>query len=297
MSNLQAKPQPDAITYGPDALEMLPRFTRASYRTATGVQAPPPNPLAPMKRWSIPTATESMTLGYWEFPVNGAPLYVQKTYTPTELKAVNLPGTFEYPKYVIAPSGAYTLQGPDLQPAGIGEDWLSTRSQAEAMADALRALGWSVTGITENTLSGIFTIQYRPEETRRVWELEVGNGGGSRNVGKLVEERNKAGVGAPGKWTTPGESSSPIWHSLVPQSGDLLAGEVPIPQRELYPNEKWVQNLFSGWQIARTDKEQPGSGTSTGSGINPADIAAILANTETIKQTVGKIYATIGGNI
>lgn len=289
MSTLEAKAQPDAISYGPDALELTARYSRATYKQAKGVQAPPFSGSLPIKRWSV-ESDKPLTLGHWEFPApnsNQQPIYVSKSYSITELKAVNLPGTFDYPKWNPPPSGAYTLEGPFSSRVALNPEALATEAQAQALKVELTSAGWKVDGIEENEYGGIYKIFYDSSESRRLLNITVN--GVPRNVGLMLREKYTAGIGAPGAWSAPSDGANPIWRSNVPQSSEFGIGEEAIPQRPLMPNEAWAADLFSGWKIMRTDK-QPKADT----GSAPADSVEVLNKLQNIEAGISQILSVLG---
>jgi hypothetical protein len=278
---------PEEVTITPkEALNTVKEFTRESYLRTYGQQAPPFDPKKPVKTWRvIRTEPGDYTYGFWDTSdLNKEPVYVLKRIPGILAESVNIPGPYKYVKAQLAPSGAYTLQGPDQQRVAIPAENLSEFAQALALQQALEAAGWPVAGFTEGELGGVFKVQYDPGETRKLYNITMTDGS-SHNVGELLDQRNNQGVGSPGSWSSPGTHSSPLWKSTLAEAQAVVPnpalGSVPVPQKKEIPG-KWVKNIFSGWEVQSERSVAPVAG-------QPADLSQLTA---VITEMAGILHVT-----
>ncbi len=241
---------PNTSPYGQEQLNLMPRLTRADYRLANnGTQAPPFNPAKPVKRWT--TAPGDFSYGYWD--LSGVqPQYKRMTFVGSDAAQVNLPGQYEWPPFTPDPSGAFILYPASGEKHYIGVDGLSLYADGVSLIKELIAAGWQCSGAPVESSSGIaLSAQYDTTELRRLWI--VGINGSGNNVGLLLKMQRSSGFGAPGRWSSPTQSSSPIWYPAIGESGEFsVSPEVPIPQRELLPGEIWRSAFGGTWQIWNT---------------------------------------------
>ncbi len=244
LSTPLAPPQPDSAFYSIRELALFKTFTRDSYREAFGVEAPPFDPSRVIKTWFDSTADTSApdnvavynTLARndqnkWEFR--------QLVMPASEAATVNLPGQVTYPPYVVQPTAATRGGG------GITALYLSLESDARALMEELDG-----TNLGDEGATAVFPVHYPPEEPRRLWYFQFR--GKAVNVGALLYNRNKNGVGAPGKWDF--SSGVPEWTPDPPPPtgiGDKRPSR-EMPMRALLPNEQLQVGLM-GVGIARTD--------------------------------------------
>jgi hypothetical protein len=100
-------PQPDKEVYGFAELALFQTYTRETYLTAFGVQAPAWNPSRPSKFWFDSTASAAGNVAAYKiFAVDSTGTWaLQQLVLPAaEAAAVNLPGLMTYAPYVIAPT-------------------------------------------------------------------------------------------------------------------------------------------------------------------------------------------------
>lgn len=261
-STPKVKPVPEVDLYGMDNLDLYPRLTRATYLTTFGEQAPTWNRDKQIKRWfdsraaSLPK--EEVYLDpqtgappfYWSVDKAGVGKKVDIRITNAEAASINLPGVFSYPKYVPAPSGVY-IEGVGgksyLQP----ED-LSTLEQASALVAELAQAKFANAGDQPfvSDFGSLFRLQFEPGELRNMWNIRISGTESPYNVGRLLVSKNMYGVGAPGHWENlanpaPGTMGLRWVSDLPPVDAGLQdpRPEIPIPQRELSANERFVLSV------------------------------------------------------
>jgi len=258
-------PQPDTIQYPLTELSLFPRLTRAAYFQLYGEQAPAWDKTRRIQRWFDSSAgtlppKEPYYVYHYVRGANGLPVLSHTVITNAEAAVPNLPGVFRWPKHVTAPSGAWQ---PVLDENGIatGEkryllpDALSHHGDALALRTELQR----VEGIGEipepyeSVLGGPFAVRFDDTERRRFWNFIIR--GESMSVGLLLRARYVHGVGAPGRWDLISDHYL-RWIPDVPtDAGEQdLRPEIPIPQRALYLNERFIIGTpFSGPMVERTD--------------------------------------------
>ena len=251
MSNPVSQPvvpaQPDLVVYGIQALGLFQTYTRSTYFTAFGSEAPAWDPSRVTKTWFDSTVDVSNPANIATYQVIALNPSKQWEVQPLALSAqeaatVNLPGAVLYPAYVVLPTDA-TRGGSVINPI-----YLSMEPDAQALMTALGGTGLSDEGATP-----VFPVVYTPDEPRRLWDFTFK--GAAVNAGALLLSCNSNGVGAPGRWDTSG--SEPIW---VPAPAALTGLDDtrpprPMPVRGLLPNEE-IQVSLMGVGVIRTDLQQ-----------------------------------------
>jgi hypothetical protein len=267
---------PDEPYYGIERLYLFDRFTRESFRKKMGQQAPPFDPGRRIKRWYDSTAKR----GPYSYLCFNWDKKEFETYTITgeEAASINLPGKYEYPPYVVAPTPAVVV-APEGDPQPLNPDMLSYFSEATALAAELGGF----VRVTEE-LGGPFHIDWRGE-VRRQFSVIVD--GKAYNAGLLLKAKNAAGIGAPGKWQrTP---TGPVWVSEPQPTGeDDRRGEVPIPCRPLFPEEDLKITPF-GVTVYRKDKDSELTRVESG-GLTPEQDRLLRQIAEGVEKLVKILY-------
>lgn len=227
-------------------LHIFDRLTRPIFRQKFGSDAPPYDPANPIKRWTDPSPPVNPV--YRTVDANGQ--FVEFALTAEEARAVNLPGVVVYPKYEVAPTPARVIDYAGRE-SPLNPEHLSHRHEADAIA---ADLGLTASAVREIALAGAFGFVWNGEQ-RRVWLIDLPDG--PHNVGALLAMKNRNGVGSPGKWEVTPEG--PQWHTTVVENTVIdPRPEVPMPMRELRPDEK-LRQTFAGWVIVdagtMTDRE------------------------------------------
>ncbi|HLH41537.1 MAG TPA: hypothetical protein VKV74_01030 [Bryobacteraceae bacterium] len=251
MSNPVSQPvipsQPDQLYYGVSALALFQTFTRDTYLSTFGIQAPPYDPSRVIKTWFDSTVDTSNPSNVALYNVvgqdNSGNWGLQQLVMPAqEAATVNLTGAVTYPPYVAAPTQA-TRGGSGINPL-----YMSLESDAQEIMTEIGG-----TTLLDEGSSPVFPVIYPANEPRRVWDVVFK--GQPLNVGMLLSMKYANGVGAPGHWDTSG--SDPVWVADPPPPtgvGDTRPPR-PMPVRNLLPNEQFQTGLM-GVGIIRTDLEQ-----------------------------------------
>jgi hypothetical protein len=256
MSQLQPA-QPNQPQYQISTLDLFPVYAaRAAFQQSTGQQAPPFDPSQPLKGWTDPSPN-GQPYSIFDSTAAATGYVSQITLTAAQATQLNLPGVYNYPAYVSAPTDA-TEVGPygPLGPAS--PDQMCLQADAQAIANQIAPLypGQAIAVVQEN--SGLFHYVYGLDP-RRQWYIQVGNQ--ALNAQTLIEARNAHGVGAPGHWSV--TSAGLIWIYDQPVTvAPANAVTIPVPIRPLLPNEQIVHlpgslfNQAGSWVVERTDLPQ-----------------------------------------
>ena len=267
-------PQPDQLYYGVSALALFQTFTRDTYLSTFGIQAPPYDPTRVIKSWFDSTVDTSNPSNVALYNVvaqdhNGNWGLQQLVMPAQEAATVNLTGATAYQPYVVAPTQA-TRGG-----SGINALYLSLQSDAQEIMTEVGG-----TSLLDEGNSPVFPVIYPANEPRRMWDVVFK--GEPLNVGMLLSMKYANGVGAPGHWDTSG--GDPVWVPDPPPPTGVSDTRPPrpMPVRNLLPNEQFQTGLM-GVGIIRTDLEQSQQAQN---GQFTADDRATL---QTIYQIVSKL--------
>lgn len=279
---LPSPTQPNEAFYDVTHLEMVTTFSRATYKTTFGKQAPAWIPANRIKKWFIglPAGTDPRSACVIKMVTKnakGEPIiapYMGPNHpvpvTWEWVSQTNLPGMYEYPRYVIAPTPAVltNLNGSTFP---FFPDFLASKEQALELAKEFNNPGEA--NIKEGAL-GEFNTRWNGEE-RRSYLVRYPRSNDTEvwlTVGLLMKAKNAQGIGAPGKWELANE---PIWRTAIAPN-DVGEFDVrphwPIPVRDLLPNEKLHMVSPFSFLVVRTDMEsifnpKPGGG-GTGGGVD-----------------------------
>ena len=286
----QSQPvQPNQPQYPISTLFLFPNYaSRAAYQQATGHQAPPFDPSRPPQYWEDPSQAGKSGIATYSIVDETAAGsgYVSVLNVNTAWAAsVNLPGVFNYPQYVSAPTDAM-MWGPFGPVGQAPPDQVCLQSDAQAMANTIAAFfpGQTPAVLEEN--NGAYHYVYG-NDPRRQWYIQIGKNNWLAQT--LIESQNSHGIGYPGKWSlvggvlnwTPG---NPV---TEPPSGTPA---LPLPIRALLPNEQIVHlpgSLFTPagtWVVERTDLQQPQPAETEDQQF--ADLKAMLAQIQATLNTI-----------
>jgi hypothetical protein len=239
--------QPNLLAYGIQELGLFTSFTRETYFSSFGIQAPSWDPTRLGKMWFDSTADTSDPTNLSVYQIVGTDqsgnwTIKQMVIASSEAATVNLPGSISYPVYTVAPTAA-TRGGSFINP-----DYLSLQSDAEAL---MNLLGGS--GLFDEGASSTFPVLYPTSEPRRLWDFMFN--GLVINAGDLLLGQNANGIGYPGHWDM--SSGQPLWIPDPPPPTGLEDTRPPrdMPVRSLLPNEKFQVGLM-GVSVIRTDLQQ-----------------------------------------
>lgn len=246
-------------------------YTRASYLTKFGKPAPPADPSRRAKAW----------IGYgtfWFLESTGPIVFKQET-VPVSENLPNIEGAGPFAAYVIAPSGAWQMQG-GVRTSVYNPLYLSLQSDAQAL---MTQLGGSK--LIDNGANQFLPLSYDPTEQRREWEF-TDQQGIVVNVGALLFIRNMMGAGAPGHWDQSG--TTPTWVADSPKP-DFTQPVWSAPCRALAANESIQPTGVFGFPSLMVDdgKTDPTSTPAAGGSFTDQDrqdLAMILSIVEQLAQ-------------
>ena len=158
--------QPNQELYSVQDLALFKTYSRDSYRTTFGLEAPAYDPARVLKSWFDSTVDVSDPGNVAVYRVvaqdqNGNGILRQMVMPAQEAATVNLPGAIQYPAYVVAPTLA-TRGGSTLNAI-----YLSLESDARAL---MKELGGS--NLQQEDLPS-FPATYPGDEPRRQWYFLV----------------------------------------------------------------------------------------------------------------------------
>jgi hypothetical protein len=239
--------QPSTEFYSIQDLALFKIYSRESYRTAFGVDAPAYDPARLRKSWfdSSVDLSDPGNVAVYQVVAqdqNGNGTLRQVVMPAQEAATVNLPGAIQYPPYVVAPTLA-TRGGSVLNAI-----YLSLETDAQAL---MTQLGGS--GLQQEDLPS-FPASYPTGELRRPWYFL--SQGQPVNVGALLLSRNAQGVGAPGHWDV--SSPQPVWipEPPGPTGADDTRPMRAMPVRNLLSNEQLYAGLMGLLGVVRTDLQK-----------------------------------------
>lgn len=236
--------QPSTVAYSPSELALFRTYTRETYRSTFGADAPTFDPSRPVKAWFDSTVDLSDPSNVAIYKVlgrdsSGALALRQLIMPATEAASVNLQGAITYPPYAPAPTAA-TRGGSILNP-----NYLCTEAEAR---EILQQIGGD--SLIEDSHLAVFPTIYPSDEPRRWWTISWR--GKELNAGLLLCNRNSKGIGAPGHWDLSG--LEPQWIATITPTGD---GDTrpprEMPLRALLPNEKLQAGPMGIAQVVRLD--------------------------------------------
>jgi hypothetical protein len=258
-------PQPSTAQY---AIQTLNNFTNAgcramnqngaisrqSYIDAYGIAAPAYDDSRPVQTWFDSTADENRA---YRYNVQGAdsagnPILVVKTMPGAHARTPNLPGSEEYPPYVIEDTDAYQATPDGNLP--INARYLCMEDDAKKIMETFGGHD-----LLEYTPPSPFEITYPDNEPRRWWWFTLDGVDPPVCYPALnIAEMYEFGVGAPGYWDLEPIKSGmePVWISTYEPNDDPApnAPVIAMPYRDLDRNEKLVYvSAGTAIMVERTD--------------------------------------------
>lgn len=301
-----AQPQPTTSTYGLEALNLLPTYNRETFEAKFGKQAASFDASKPAKAWFDSTQSCPGAAATYK-RVEGLAV-VAYTMPACDALNVNIPGFRHYPPYPEpAESAVYTLSERYGIKYKLNPAVLSMKADAEALLNSMPSnhglvlleeiLNDGDACMAGNTcqarrILGGFHYSYEATEQRRVYVLarvdEYNRWLASandkpfslytQNVAQLIASVNRKGVGHPGSWVI--KQAGGYWEFDIPEDGPSGLGQLglPVPVRDLLPNEQIIGNLAGDPFImkkAAAAEPPPVVAPSTGGGFSSADHDAL----------------------
>ncbi|MEQ1886220.1 MAG: hypothetical protein ABL967_14235 [Bryobacteraceae bacterium] len=273
-----ALPQPESARYSTDALALFKTYTRDSYFTEFGVQAPAWDPARPPKAWFDSSASANISQATKTYSIlgqqsDGTWTLQSMTLTAAEAAAVNLPGAVEYPQYRPA-STRTTRAGQSINPI-----YMVLEDDARAVMTEVGGTGLFDEGALSRNAVSYPKASYPADEQRRIWAFQVN--GQQYFAGLLLASKYGLGVGWPGRWDF--SRGYPLWVSDPPPPTGIADSRppVPAPVRTLLPSERLQAGPMGiGVVVARLDLEE----ASAAGGFTPADRAMLQKILEVLQS-------------
>ena len=243
MSVPAPRPQPDAVQYGVQELQLFAIYSRQTFAERFGVEPQPFDASRKVKTWFDSSMDgldpEEMVTYRVVAERNGQPVIRQIAMTRHEAATVNLTGDYRYPVYQIAATQA-TRGGVTVNP----EYLLDEATARSILAAAGRGM------LVDEGDTPQFAVVYPAGETRRMWAIVID--GQSQNAGVLWKERCARGVGSPGRWELDG-----AWLRWAPAAAPAAEakGAWEVPVRDLLANEALQMGRFAP-VVVRTDLQR-----------------------------------------
>lgn len=271
--------QPSTATYSVKVLELLPSYTRDSYETTFGRQAPAFDPNRAPKSWFDSTAGASPKTYNNVNTAQSTVVWSTFTLSGPEAAAVNLPGLQHFQKFVnpVTQSNVTfkcSLPNCPVTQAPIGQQ--STLSEAQAMLAEIGDLNLTISDIGVPKAGCVFCYSKNdPNLPVSIYYI------GSMNVADYWPNRNVNGVGYPGKWIKSFTGVYQFVPDVQTDGQNSTFPPIPVPERALLANEKFkvvVLGLIPVAVLSRTDIPDStfGGDTSSGGGFTDADRALLV---------------------
>ena len=134
--------QPASVAYSPSELALFRTYTRETYRSTFGADAPPFDPSRPVKAWFDSTVDLSDPSNVAIYKVlgrdsSGALALRQLIMPASEAASVNLQGAITYPPYAPAPTAAPTRHPCSISDPPIRQARAAARATNRALANIL----------------------------------------------------------------------------------------------------------------------------------------------------------------
>lgn len=275
------KPQPADAVYGVDQLTLLPTYTRDSYETTFGRQAPPFDPSRAPKNWFDQTAK----FGPNTYNSFDGTKFSTFTLNGNEAGLVNLPGLPHYDRYEPPAGNIRVVYNNGSFPSQLlGQGLQARRDDALAL---LAEIGDPSLKLTKQSgLGGVLSyVRIDPSVDVDVYYV------GGMNAGAAWAGRNAKGVGYPGHWEKAYEGSYTWVNDVLDDGSKNTKPPVPQPVRALLPNEKLgncsTNPMFPSACIVRTDIQPPAPAPSSGS-FTQTDRDALNQILKLLKQLLGQ---------
>lgn len=280
-------PQPATSPYAVNALELFPTYTRATYLSKTGTQAPPFDITRPAKAWFDSSATGSVNYTVFNQSMS-QPELIALTLNQQVANSVNLPGLPTYTQYVQQTSNIIVTNGSS------GSGYSGLFQSTEAQANSLKAEIADASLVITSGLGPMFggaPFVYQKIDASNPVSIYLLNG---QNVGQMLQQRNANGVGYPGTWGKNASGSYVFSPATLNDGSTSTLGSTPTPVRALLPNEALVSvpaGIFPIAEVVRTDlpSTQP-SNVPTTDGFTAADrasLAQLLQAVQTLQKAFG----------
>lgn len=261
------QPQPSTEFYGLEVLQLVKTHARVEYEDAGGPLIAF-DPSRPEQNWWIDGAA-AKPFSYSGLVQPGDGSATIKSFVSPDPSKPNFKGIPNWPEWNPAPTVAVQPRMGGVVTAVNRVD-LSTADEAQSMLAEIGGVKVIDAGADAVTIPGFGTIVQPINygvEARRVFDLVLANGN-KANVGQLLANKYRYGIGRPGRWVPDtGQVSGLHWEATPISAGSEIAADpLPPPCRQLKANEQIVVYLASPFnkasRIHRNDIA-PAAGTGT----------------------------------
>lgn len=271
------QPQPSTATYSVKVLDLLPSYTRETYESTFGKQAPAFDPNRAPKSWFDSTAGAAPKTYNNVNTAQATPVWTTFTLSGPEAATVNLPGLPHFPKFVNPVTNSNVtfkcnLPNCAATQAPIGQQ--STLAEAQAMLAEIGDPNLTITDVGVSKPGCVFCYSKNdPGSSVSIYYI------GSMNVADYWPNRNVNGVGYPGKWTKSFTGVYQFVPDVLTDGSNSTFQPIPVPERTLLANEKFKTvilglipvSVLSRTDVVDTDPQTGGNGNSSGGGFTDAD--------------------------
>ncbi len=268
--------QPSTATYSVKVLELLPSYTRDTYESTFGKQAPAFDPNRAPKSWFDSTAGTSPKTYNNVNTAQSTPVWSTFTLSGPEAASINLPGLPHFARFVnpvVQSNVTFKCNLPNCAAtqAPIGQQ--ATLEEAQAMLGEIGDPNLSITDIGVPKPGCTFCYsKNNPGSSVSIYYI------GSMNVADYWPNRNVNGVGYPGKWVKSFSGNYQFVADVLTDGSSTTFQPIPVPERTLLANEKFktvVLGLIPVSVLTRTDivdtDPQTGGNSSGGGGFTDSD--------------------------
>lgn len=270
--------QPSTATYSVKVLELLPTYTRETFESTFGKQAPAFDPNRAPKSWFDSTAGAAPKTYNNVSTAQTTPVWSTFTLSGSEAASVNLPGLPHFVKFVnpvVISNVTFKCNLPSCAAtqAPIGQQ--STLEQAQSMLAEIGDPNLRIEdfAVTRGSAAGC-TFCYsknNPGSSVSIYFI------GSMNVADYWPNRNQNGVGYPGKWVKSFTGVYQFVADVLTDGANSTFQAIPVPERQLKANEKFktvLLGLIPVSVLSRTDvvdNDPQTGGITSGGGFTDAD--------------------------
>lgn len=267
--------QPSTATYSVKVLDLLPSYTRDSYESTFGKQAPAFDPNRAPKSWYDSTAGAGPKTYNNVNTAQATPVWSTFQLSGPEAAAVNLPGLPHFARFVnpvLNSNITFKCNLPNCAAtqAPIGQQ--ATLAEAQSMLAEIGDPNLRIDDLGVSKPGCVFCYSKNdPGSSVSIYYI------GSMNVADYWPNRNVNGVGYPGKWTKAFSGNYQFVADVLSDGAGTTFAPIPVPQRKLLSNEAFKTvllglipvSVLTRLDVVDTDPQT--GGNVSGGGFTDAD--------------------------